>query len=1171
MPSLRLGYLGLDKVSKKVFVAYVIILLIVGFSPMIGLSGIPEIDIVNPSNSSYYTNEDYVNVSVNITSSVNASSFINWNNSLVGYWNFEHINDTLVFDNSSYKNNATYNNRFESNTTTGSRGTGFYFNGSADQYLNCGNDSSFDITDEITIECWFKEFESSFDITYGNSTGTANDCAYDLQQTSDGGYIITGEIDWNKNDDNTGDALLLKIDSNGNHVKNASYPAGYGEGWMRSVKQTSDGWYVAVGEKTAASGTRQIWIIKTYANLTIERQMSFGNGLNSSGQDVCINTSSGDYVIAAYQTNPNGGTNDKDIWLIQFSDEFAKIYENANLNDRDQRPYSIQETSDMGYIITGQNSPSTGEWDIFLLKAKSNLTTDWLNQSGDYDLRDNSAGFCVQEIISNDGFIITGYTNGTGYNLSTGRYAKADIILIKTDDAGHELWNKTFGEDDSRSVGHSVQQTADGGYIIAGSTNHSKGANGDWDYWLIKTNSGGIEEWNRTFDGDAGDDEAWVVKQTSDGGYIIGGYTNRSGDEDIWIIKTNSTGHITGSNNSQSIDKTLIGKSKSSFQIELFNGTISGYINNNIVSTQKSLSSLSSNFNHVALTYSTSSGAKLYLNKELLDSNNTSWGEISANLNDVVIGKNFSGIIDEVRIWNRVLSHEEINASYSCSSQYNKNFTDLSEGTYPYYVYTIDSDSNENPTSTRYVTIDNTAPTSNLSNITTYWVNSTPLLITATASDNIGLQNVSLLYYYNSTDNTTFTGPYLFGNDIDPWNELSWSFNFTNGSGYYRFYSIATDNASNVENIPNDNDTMCLFTRVPNEPSGPGPSNGSTGVSRTKDLNWTCSDPDGDNLTYDVYLSSDNSTPNSGDLVFHNQTATSYDTGTMSYNTKYYWMIVAWDPYNKSNSSEIWNFTTEIRTYSHTPPPPQETESETNSTNETVDSNETTNQNNTTSTEDSNESNVVTTQFENITIETNKEINISSEKTVIIKLDFRAKVNLSNVTISINDTDRIDKNIVEPTLQDIQKYITDKNVTKILIYKFINIEVLENNSYIEENKTYDTKIVFRVNKTWNKTNDLNKIMLLRYNNTWGILPTSQLEIENDTYFIFEASTPGFSTFAVVGSKIIEKQETLQTDDPIPWYLIVGFTLAILIIVIVVLFKAKFIYIEKTEEREEKKK
>ena len=167
---------------------------------------------------------------------------------------------------------------------------------------------------------------------------------------------------------------------------------------------------------------------------------------------------------------------------------------------------SVQQTIDGGYIIVG----------TWLIKTYSNGDEEWINE--------NISGESVQQ-TTDGGYIITGDTGG-------------DVYLIKTDGNGEEQWLQTFGGEESDG-GNSVQQTSDGGYVITGMTESF--GNGDRDVYLIKTDDNGNLDWEKIFGGTCYDSGS-SVQQTSDGGYIITGYTCSYGGEELYLIKTNENG-----------------------------------------------------------------------------------------------------------------------------------------------------------------------------------------------------------------------------------------------------------------------------------------------------------------------------------------------------------------------------------------------------------------------------------------------------------------------------------------------------------------------------------------------------------------------------------------------------------------------------------------------------
>jgi hypothetical protein len=167
--------------------------------------------------------------------------------------------------------------------------------------------------------------------------------------------------------------------------------------------------------------------------------------------------------------------------------------------------------------------------DVYLIKTNPSGDTQWTRtyggDSADY-------GYSVQQ-TSDGGYIVAGWTASFGAG-------DHDVYLIKTNASGDTQWTRTYGGT-SRDYANSVQQTSDGGYIVAGLT-ESFGAGG-YDVYLIKTDASGDMRWTRTY-GDTSDDEGNSVQQTSDGGYIVAGGTWFFGawDWDVYLIKTDANG-----------------------------------------------------------------------------------------------------------------------------------------------------------------------------------------------------------------------------------------------------------------------------------------------------------------------------------------------------------------------------------------------------------------------------------------------------------------------------------------------------------------------------------------------------------------------------------------------------------------------------------------------------
>lgn len=296
-----------------------------------------------------------------------------------------------------------------------------------------------------------------------------------------------------------------------------------------SVQQTLDGGYILTGFTSSyGAGTYDVWLIKTNSWGDIMWTKTFGD----TAWDIGVSaqqTTDGGYVVAGYTYSYGAGFSD--VWLIKTNALGDTIWTRTFGGNRWDEGYSVMQTTDGGYIIIGRtNSFGAGNYDAWLIKTDSSGDTIWSKTFG--GSADDWCGTGQQ--TADGGYIMAGLTESYGAGLS-------DVWLIKTNSLGDTLWTRTAGGS-GNDLAYSVQQTVDGGYIIAGWT-ESYGA-GLVDVWLIRTNSLGNTLWTKTFGG-TDSDWGYSVRQTYDRGYIIVGPTSSYGNrlEQLWLIKTDSSGN----------------------------------------------------------------------------------------------------------------------------------------------------------------------------------------------------------------------------------------------------------------------------------------------------------------------------------------------------------------------------------------------------------------------------------------------------------------------------------------------------------------------------------------------------------------------------------------------------------------------------------------------------
>ena len=374
----------------------------------------------------------------------------------------------------------------------------------------------------ISWGCEGVELEDGLTLFTKNFGGNLWDYGNSVQQTIDGGYIITGEISSSEN--GSSDIWLIKTDSEGQEQWNQTFD-GNDRDYGKSVKQTVDGGYIIIGS-TGSDYYYDAWLIKTDPKGTEEWNQTFGGDNKNYGNSV-QQTIDGGYIITGEISSSGNGSSD--VLLIktdqQGQEEWIQTFGGSDYDIGN----SIEQTYDGGYIITGSTrSYGNGSSDVLLIKTDQQGQEEWIQTFGGNYI---DIGNSIKQ-TSDNGYIITGYTQSYGNG-------SRDVWLIKTNSLGNEEWNQTFGGS-YIDIGNSIQQTIDGGYIITG----SRGTDYYSDLWLIKTDYQGNEEWNQTFGGNDYD-FGNSVQQTTDDGYIILGHTKSygNGGYDIFLIKTDSEGN----------------------------------------------------------------------------------------------------------------------------------------------------------------------------------------------------------------------------------------------------------------------------------------------------------------------------------------------------------------------------------------------------------------------------------------------------------------------------------------------------------------------------------------------------------------------------------------------------------------------------------------------------
>lgn len=340
------------------------------------------------------------------------------------------------------------------------------------------------------------------------------------------------------------------------------------------IRQTHDSGFISIGFTSSTNGDvdglhsifyADIWLVKLDTAGEIEWQKCLGGSFDDYGYDIEI-TGDGGYIIAGSTMSDDGDVSSihglSDCWIIK-TDSLGNIeWEKTYGGIESEEAYSIDTTADGGYIFGGRSSSNDG--DVTGHYGDAFSSDAWLvklNASGDIEWQKSLGGIFfdnINEVVPTvtGGYICIGYSDSQDGDVSDhhGFPGISDVWMIKLDSEGNMVWERSYGGS-SYDAGNAILQTADGNYIFAASASSSDGdisdLHGDYDYWVVKTDTSGNILWEKTYGGSQ-QDEAMEICKTFSGGYFVSGLeysddgdvTGNHNGADYWALKIDSTGII---------------------------------------------------------------------------------------------------------------------------------------------------------------------------------------------------------------------------------------------------------------------------------------------------------------------------------------------------------------------------------------------------------------------------------------------------------------------------------------------------------------------------------------------------------------------------------------------------------------------------------------------------
>jgi hypothetical protein len=321
-----------------------------------------------------------------------------------------------------------------------------------------------------TTNAWVFKLDATGNIVwqkrYGDTTPTR---ANSVQQTSDGGYVVAGEVEVVSGYI----AWILKLDSNGSTVWQKTYGNSSG---ASAVRQTSDGGYIVAGSALfLGAGSDDAWVLKLDAAGDVVWQRILGAAYSDEANTVELD-SDGGYIVAGNSYSFGAIPGDRNGWLFKLDSGGNVMWQKYLDGPGADYITSVQPTPDGGYIVGGVARLFGFIWgDAWILKLDASGDVVWQKTYGDGTL-----GYAANAVrpTADGGYIIAGYGN---YFVNPNPVSQ--LWVMRLDGGGNIIWQRTFGGSGNNAA-TSAYPTADGGYIVGGQTSPGNA-------WVLKLDSNG--------------------------------------------------------------------------------------------------------------------------------------------------------------------------------------------------------------------------------------------------------------------------------------------------------------------------------------------------------------------------------------------------------------------------------------------------------------------------------------------------------------------------------------------------------------------------------------------------------------------------------------------------------------------------------------------------------